>query len=138
LLDEVGLAGALSLYVQGLGERGLTIKLDLPKILDRFPQHLELVMFRLIQECVTNIHRHSGSKTANIRIVRGQRTVTITIEDQGKGISLVRLAEIQSQGVGVGISGMRERVRQSNGSMEIESGEWGTRITFRLPVIDVA
>jgi signal transduction histidine kinase len=89
---------------------------------------MELVIFRLIQECLTNVHRHSGSKTALIRIGRDEGRIRIEVADQGKGISRERLAEIQAGGAGVGIRGMRERVRQFNGEMKIESNGSGTTI----------
>jgi signal transduction histidine kinase len=95
---------------------------------------MELVMFRLVQECLTNIHRHSGSKSAVIRIARDSKNVSLQIRDEGKGISKDRLSEIQSQGSGVGIRGMRERVRHFGGDMRIESDESGTRIAFTFPI----
>ena len=135
LLDESGLSAALAWYVRGLAERsGLDLKLSVSENLERLPQNMELVIFRLVQECLTNIHRHSGSKSGSIRIARDSEGVSIRIEDQGKGIPAERLAEIQSRGSGVGIRGMRERVSQLNGQMQIESDGQGTAIVFRLPV----
>lgn len=135
LLDESGLASAVSWYVQGLSERsGLAIALDVPEDFGRLPADMELAIFRIVQEALTNIHRHSGSKGANIRIAREGDNVRIDIEDQGKGMSPERLAEIQSRGSGVGIRGMRERVRQFQGQMKIESGASGTHIVVRLPI----
>jgi len=129
LLDESGLAAALPWYVRGLSERGgIDIRLSISENLGRLPQAMELVIFRLIQECLTNVHRHSGSKTALIRIGRDEGRIRIEVADQGKGISRERLAEIQAGGTGVGIRGMRERVRQLNGEMEIESNGSGTTI----------
>jgi two-component system, NarL family, sensor kinase len=90
--------------------------------------------FALCQEGLTNIHRHSGSKSAEIRIARQNDRVRIDIEDRGKGMSPERLAEIQSRGSGVGIRGMRERVRQFQGKMEMESDGSGTHITVSLPI----
>jgi hypothetical protein len=94
---------------------------------------LELAIFRLVQECLTNIHRHSGSKTAVIRITREPNKVYAEVQDHGKGMSQERLAEIQSRGVGVGIRGMRERVRQSHGELTIDSNALGTKITAIFP-----
>jgi signal transduction histidine kinase len=90
-------------------------------------------MFRLVQESLTNIHRHSGSKSAVIRVTRDRDSVTLEVQDKGKGISAQRLAEIQSQGSGVGIRGMRERARHFGGHMMIESNKNGTRISFQFP-----
>jgi two-component system NarL family sensor kinase len=95
---------------------------------------MELFIFRLVQECLTNIHRHSGSKTALIRIEREGNNIQVKVEDHGKGISPERLAEIQSQGAGVGIRGMRERVRQLRGDLVIESSGSGTKVYATLPL----
>jgi PAS domain S-box-containing protein len=135
LLDETGISSALSWYVQGLMERSsLAIDLKLPDDFGRLPTQIELFIFRLVQECLTNIHRHSGSKTALIRIEREENTVHVKIEDQGKGMSQERLTEIQSQGTGVGIRGMRERVRHLRGELVIESNDSGTKIYATLPL----
>ena len=135
LLDETGLYSALSWYVQGLTERsGLDLSLDIPERFGRLPQDMELAVFRLVQECLTNVHRHSGSKTASIRVAREGDKVAVTVEDQGKGMTPARLAEIQSQGSGVGIRGMRERLRQFQGTMIVESDSSGTRILVTIPL----
>jgi hypothetical protein len=95
-----------------------------PEDLERLAPELELAIFRLVQECLTNIHRHSGSKTAAIRIAREPDKIHVEVQGQGKGMSQERLAEVQSQGVGVGIRGMRERVRQSHGELTIIPMLW--------------
>jgi PAS domain S-box-containing protein len=130
MLDESGLSSALRWYIDGLAERsGLSIELNIPDNLGRLAPEIELAIFRLVQECLTNIHRHSGSKTAVIRIARESDKIYAEVQDHGKGISQERLAEIQSQGVGVGIRGMRERVRQSHGELTLDSNALGTKIT---------
>jgi PAS domain S-box-containing protein len=135
LLDESGLYSALSWYTQGLVERsGLQIKLDMSEDFGRLPGDMELVVFRLIQECLTNIHRHAGSKTASIRIARDAGQVTVEVRDQGSGMSPERLAQIQSGASGVGIRGIRERLRQFKGEMEIHSDISGTQILVTIPV----
>jgi len=135
LLDESGLSSALRWYVEGLADRsGLNIALEIPDNFERLPGDVELVIFRLVQECLTNIHRHSGSKTAVIRVAREGDNISVEVQDQGRGISRERLAEIQSQGVGVGIRGMRERIRQFRGELTIESNALGTRIRTTLLV----
>jgi len=134
MLDESGLASALRWYIDGLAERsGISIELDIPDKLERLAPETELAIFRLVQECLTNIHRHSGSKTAVIRIARDSDKVYAEVQDHGRGISPERLAAIHSQGVGVGIRGMRERVRQSQGQMTIDSNALGTKITAVFP-----
>ncbi len=134
LLDETGLAEALRWYIQGLTKRsGLGIAFEIPPDFERLPREMELVMFRLVQECLTNIHRHSGSKMAVIRVARDREGVSLEVRDEGKGISAQKLSEIQSRGGGVGIRGMRERLRHFGGEMNIESGQNGTRIVFNFP-----
>ena len=134
-LDEIGISSALSWYVQGLAERSsLQIDLKVPEDFGRLPSEMELVIFRLVQESLTNIHRHSGSKTAQIRIEREGDNVKVEVEDQGSGMSPERLAEIQSQGTGVGIRGMRERVRHFHGDLVIESNGSGTKVYATLPL----
>jgi PAS domain S-box-containing protein len=136
LLDETGISSALSWYVQGLAERSSSLEIDLqvPDDFGRLPSEMELVIFRLVQECLTNIHRHSGSKTALIRVEREENTIHVKVEDQGRGMSPERLAEIQSQGTGVGIRGMRERVRHLRGDLVIESNASGTKVYATFPL----
>jgi len=135
LLDESGLPAALSWYVRGLTERsGLEISVDISEHIERFPRELELMVFRLIQECVTNIHRHSGSKRAMIQILREPDRIVVEVRDEGKGMTPARLAQIQSNGSGVGIRGMRERLRRFNGEMKIDSNGAGTTIRVTIPV----
>jgi signal transduction histidine kinase len=135
LLDEVGISSALSWYVRGLEERsGLKIDLKLPVNFERLPDEMELLLFRIVQECLTNILRHSGSKTALIQIEHAGNKVQLEVGDHGSGISPERLAEIQSQGKGVGIRGMRERVRHFRGDLIIESNSSGTTVYATLPL----
>ena len=134
LLDESGLYSAISLYLQGLRERSaLEVRFEISEQFGRLPSELEIVIFRLVQESLTNIHRHSESKTASIRIDRESNQITLDIRDQGKGMSSERMAEIQSGRSGVGIGGMRERLRQFEGTINIESGSAGTRIFATIP-----
>jgi PAS domain S-box-containing protein len=135
LLDETGISSALSWYVQGLAERsGLEIDLQIPDDFERLPSEMELVIFRLVQECLTNIHRHSNSKIALIRVEREEDTIHVKVEDRGSGMSPERLAEIQCHGTGVGIRGMRERVRNFSGDLIIESNASGTKVYATLPL----
>ncbi len=135
LLDESGISYALSWYVQGLVQRSsLAIDLKVPDNFGRLPSEMELLIFRLVQECLTNIHRHSESKTALIRLERRESSVHVEVEDQGRGMSPELLAEIQSQGTGVGIRGMRERVRHFRGDLTIESNGSGTKVHVTLPL----
>jgi two-component system, NarL family, sensor kinase len=138
LLDEAGLSSALRWFIQGFVERsGIEVDLDLADDFGRLPRELETTIFRVVQECLTNIHRHSGSPIAKIRLARSEKAVRVQIEDEGKGIPQDKRAEMISSGtVGVGIRGMRERIRQLGGSLEIESAHHGrgTMIVVRLPI----
>ena len=135
LLDEAGLSSALRWYVQGVAERsGVAIDLSMSDDFGRLPADVELAIFRLVQECLTNIHRHAESKTARIRVARENGSVCIEVRDEGKGISPERLAEIQSRGSGVGIAGIRERLRQLHGEMKIESNGSGTTVFATIPL----
>ena len=141
LLDEAGLFSALSWYVEGLNKRSnVQITLEIAPNFGRLPRDIELVVFRLVQESLANIYRHSGSETAMIRIARDEGTITVEVQDQGKGIPPQKLLEIQSEGSGVGIRGMRERLRQFSGELRIESGENGTRVwvTISIPQTPVS
>jgi signal transduction histidine kinase len=91
---------------------------------------MELVVYRLVQECLTNIHRHSGSKSASIRLSRAGEIVSLEVQDAGRGIPPEKLKLLRLQGAGVGIRGMIERVRQFNGEMDIKSDGGGTTVSF--------
>jgi len=135
LLDEVGLKSALAEYVHGFAQRSrIEVSLDIPCTLTRLDRDLELCLFRIVQECLTNIHRHSESKTAAIRISRGEDTITLEIHDQGKGIPSNVLAETHSRGSGVGIRGMRERVRHFAGEITFRSDKSGTTVFVVVPL----
>jgi len=135
LLDENGLSQAIHWYMQGLKERSdLDIELSIPENFGRLPADLELTIFRIVQEGLTNIHRHSGSKTATIRLSRNADSVLLKIEDHGKGISPEKLAALRAQRTGVGIMGMRERVRHLNGVMDIQSNGKGTTVSVTFPI----
>lgn len=135
LLDETGLQAAISWYASGLTERtGVPIEIDAPDDLGRLPRDVELVLFRFVQESLTNIHRHSGAKKAWIVVSRTPSHVTAEVRDNGSGMSPARLHQIRSGGSGVGIRGMRERLRQFDGSMQIDSNPQGTRICVSIPI----
>ena len=134
MLDELGLREALSWYIEGLQQRaGIEVLLSMTEF-DRLSSEIELTIFRVIQECLTNIHRHSGSKSAEINIVSDRDKVTVEVRDFGRGISEENLATIRNRGVGVGLRGMRERVRPFAGDVAIESRLGaGTTITITVP-----
>ena len=135
LLDEAGLVSALGWYIQGLAERSrMAIDLSIAEDFGRLPADMEIAIFRVVQECLTNIHRHAESKTARIRVVRENASVCIEVRDEGKGISPERLRQIQARGSGVGISGIRERLRRFQGEMKIESNASGTTVSAIIPI----
>jgi len=137
LLGEAGLASALRWYAAGFQQRsGIKVKVEVPPDLERFPEKIETGVFRIVQECLTNIHRHSGSPVARIAIVRNEDGLRVEVEDEGRGMS----SDVAGQGtpsslaLGVGIAGIRERVKQLGGTMEIHSGKHGTKVVAILPV----
>jgi two-component system NarL family sensor kinase len=135
LLDEAGLPAAISWYAAGLTERTeLPIDVHAPEDLGRLPRDVELAIFRFVQESLTNIHRHSGAKNAWIRISREDGHVRAEVSDNGKGMSSEKLHKVRAGGSGVGIRGMRERIRQFQGCMEIHSDPRGTKISVAIPV----
>jgi len=96
------------------------------------------VIFRIVQECLTNVHRHSESKIAAIRIERHAQSISLEVQDEGKGIPREKMAELNSRGAGVGIRGMRERVLQLGGEIRIQSEGRGTTISIVLPLAQTA
>ena len=133
-LDLVGLTSAIQWYTEGFSQRsGIAVDLEIAPSLDRLQPQLEIVIYRIVQESLTNIHRHSGSKWAGIRLVEDQDQITLEVADRGKGMGSGN-AENPKMYVGVGISGIRERVRHLNGHLAIESTPQGTtvRVVFSL------
>ncbi len=135
LLDEMGLGSALRWFVEGFSKRSrIAVTLELPEDLGRLPKDLELVVFRVVQESLTNVHRHSGSTSAKICLTRSKAALYFEISDRGKGIS----AEIQEQmttaQAGVGVRGMEERIRQFGGTLQIFSSQSGTIVAVNIPL----
>ncbi len=136
LLDEVGLGSAVRWYADGFAERsGIRTEVDLPQDLGRLPQVIETALFRILQECVSNVHRHSGSPTVSIRIRREPAAITLEVADRGHGMMHTLDDKTETYaGLGVGITGMRERVRQLGGELKIQSNGCGTTVKATLPV----
>ena len=140
LLDEVGLDFALQWYLDGFKARSkINVDLNLSPQVGRLSRDFEMAVFRIVQECLTNIHRHSGSSIAKIQIARDANQVTLTVADQGRGMP----SEILTAGtgkmpvmLGVGIRGMRERITQLCGNMRIHSSDSGTVVEVVLPVVE--
>jgi PAS domain S-box-containing protein len=135
LLDEAGLASALRWYVTGFSERSkIHVDLVLPEPMGRLPRELELVVFRVVQEGLTNIHRHSGSSSAKICMTCTNEILELEISDRGKGIPAERQQDLIAARVGVGVRGMQERVRQFKGDLNIISGNQGTKVIVTIPI----
>jgi signal transduction histidine kinase len=140
LLDAAGLVSALRWYVDGFSERSkIKIDIDIPEEFGRLSDEMEIAIFRMVQECLTNIHRHSGGTSGVIRVHQEDRRIVVEVQDQGKGIPPEKQRELSSSGrTGVGFRGMRERLRQLGGTLEIRSDGSGTTVTATLPLREPA
>jgi signal transduction histidine kinase len=136
LLDEVGFSSAAKWYLQGFSERsGVDVKMDVPENLGRLPRDVELALFRVLQESLTNIHRHSNSSKAEVALQSLPDKIILRVKDYGNGIPEELLTTFQTKGttLGVGLSGMRERVRELSGHLDIQSNSSGTVISVTFP-----
>jgi len=137
LLDELGLASAIREYAQGFSERSaIAVAVDIQAEFPRLPQEAEMALFRIVQESLTNIQKHSGSPTASIRLSGDGGVVTLEVRDCGRGMPAVpeRHSDPPGARFGVGILGMRERMTQLGGGLEIESNGTGTTVRAHIPV----
>lgn len=136
LLDDMGLPAALKWYVEGFSKRsGIRTRLELSRNFDRLPQDCEIAIFRIIQESLTNVHRHSASASATVRVIWTAASVEVNIEDEGRGIPAWKLRDFdRGAAMGVGLSGMRERVSQLGGRLDVHSSDRGTTVTAMLPL----
>ncbi len=137
LLDEMGLRSALGCYVEGFAQRsGMEITLNIESDVPRLAPELEMSIFRIVQECLTNVYRHSGSRTAAISLARSRGQLKIAVEDQGHGMASNeehgRSAHVFAEGVG--IRGMTERALEFGGRFEIRSSASGTQAITTLPL----
>ncbi|HZQ20279.1 MAG TPA: sensor histidine kinase [Terriglobales bacterium] len=132
MLEELGLKSAIPSYIDGFSARsGVRTTCDISADIDRFPQELELAIFRVIQEGLTNIHRHSGSLSAHVKLFLDQDALVLTIADGGRGVPAKTLDEFRNDllgTLGVGLHGMKERMRQLGGHLELTSSEEGTTV----------
>jgi signal transduction histidine kinase len=137
LLDEAGLVSALRWYINGFAKRsGLVVDLIMSGKPERLPSDVEIALFRIVQESLTNIHRHSGSNTASITLQRKDDAVILEIKDQGRGLSSEQVLSANDEigELGVGIPGMRQRMRQLGGNLEVNSSALGTTIRASVPL----
>ena len=136
MLEEIGLLSALAWYADGFAQRSkVNVTLELASDLGRLPQDYELSLFRVAQECLTNVHRHSGSSTAAIKLVRTSGEITLEVTDAGKGIDKHLQSKIASgASIGVGFRGMQERVKLMGGRLAVQSSDHGTSVAVTLPI----
>jgi signal transduction histidine kinase len=138
LLDETGLGLAARWYVEGFSRRsGVAVTCDIPEDFPRLARPLELALFRVLQECLTNIHRHSKSSRAQVTLSCTSTQVLLRVRDYGGGIAPEVLRQFRSNGshVGVGLAGMRERVREQLGNLDIQSDASGVTVVVTVPFI---
>jgi PAS domain S-box-containing protein len=137
MLEELGLKSAIPWYLDGFSKRsGIRATFEISEDFERLPREAELILFRVLQESLTNVHRHSGSATANIRVLRTPEAVILEVTDQGKGVPAGILAESARDWIGtpgVGLRSMNHRVRQFGGTLELTSTEAGTQLRVSVP-----
>lgn len=136
LLDDMGFFFAAKWYLEGFADRsGIDVKMEIPERTERLPLNVEMALFRVLQECLANIHRHSGSKRVDVSLVITPTDANLRVRDYGKGIPHAILQQFHANGgrVGVGLAGMRERVHEQGGHFDIQSNGSGTTITVRIP-----
>lgn len=137
LLDEIGFIAAAEWYVEGFAKRsGISAKLDITKEDKRMPIEIETALFRVLQESLTNVHRYSGSPEVNIRFECRGETAILEVADRGRGIPVELLNRLRegAAGTGVGLPGMRERIQELNGNLEINSDASGTNLRAIVPI----
>jgi signal transduction histidine kinase len=134
LLDEIGLPAAIHWYATGFAKRsGVRVRIQVSPQLGRLPADMEHALFRTVQESLTNIYRHAGSPTARIRLWRERGVVMLEVIDKGHGMAEPTDGEWDER-AGVGIMGMRERMRELGGELQIRSGSKGTTVAVTLPL----
>jgi two-component system, NarL family, sensor kinase len=137
LLDEAGLISAMHWYIEGFSKRsGMHVSCGLPSSPVRLPGYLELALFRTLQESLTNVYRHSGSKTVEVQLAIKSHEATLRIHDRGRGLrpELLRQFQEHGTGVGIGLAGIRERMIELEGHLSLESDTHGTIVTATLPL----
>src|SRR5262249_28280543 len=135
--EEMGLGSAIPWYLDGFSARsGINAVFDVQPDFGRLPRDSELALFRVLQEGLTNVHRHSGSQTARVRLFMSDGMGVLEVEDKGKGISphlLEQAGQDWMGALGVGLRGMSERMRQLGGRLELVSTESGTKLSAIIP-----
>ena len=137
LLDEAGLASAASWFVAGFSQRsGIPVSLDMPPDLPRLPEAIEIALFRVLQESLTNVHRHSQARSAEISVEADAEQIAIVVRDHGRGMPSHVVHQIQTESgkLGVGLAGMRERIHELGGIFEVSSNAAGTVVRATIPL----
>jgi signal transduction histidine kinase len=137
LLEELGLVFAAKWLIEGYTRRtGVEVSVQIPAQLERLPRNIELALFRILQEALTNIHMHSKSKKAEVLIQITPQEVMLLVRDFGKGIPAETLSNFEVNGthVGVGLAGMRERIQELGGKLKVRSDSTGTEITVKMQI----
>jgi signal transduction histidine kinase len=137
LLDEAGFASAASWFVTGFSQRsGIPVSLELPDDLPRLSESVEIALFRILQESLTNVHRHSRARSAEIKVEVDAEAISMEICDHGRGMPEHVLRELRGDGtrLGVGLAGMRERVHELGGSFDVTSAGTGTTVRAAVPL----
>lgn len=138
MLEEMGLKSAITWYLEGFTERsGITTCVEIDSELQRLPRDIELALFRVLQETLNNVHKHSGSNKVNIKVSKTGETVTVEVRDYGKGLAESVLLQAHTQwnaGFGVGLRGMNERMRQLGGKLTLAAAQPGTLVRASVPI----
>jgi signal transduction histidine kinase len=140
LLDEVGFASAARWFVEGFAKRSqIQVRLEIAELPERLSEECELALFRVLQESLTNVHRHSKASAADVTFTTGNDAVQLLVHDNGRGIEQQVLQKFRdtSDGIGVGIAGMRERIRELNGLLDIRSDQSGTTVSVIMPTAKI-
>jgi PAS domain S-box-containing protein len=137
MLEETGLTAAIPWFLDGFSSRsGIKTTFEVDPEFGRLPREVELAMFRVLQESLTNVHRHSGSQTAHVRLLSKDGTATLEVADEGKGVPpgiLDEAGQDWTRALGVGLRGMNERMRQLGGTLHLSSSERGTTVSASVP-----
>jgi signal transduction histidine kinase len=136
LLDEAGFESAARWYVDGFAQRGgIQATLNFPEKMERLPRSVELALFRILQESLTNVHRHSGSPTVEIGIEVDAEIVSLVVRDAGRGIPQHVMEQFRESGTaGIGLAGMRERLADLGGELRVQSDKKGTLLQATIPL----